>query len=101
MENYKESIGHALIDATVNAVAIFTLTLGGLILTASNIDTISLRPALVTSSAVALIRFSLRLYQEDGVNLEGMSDITPIPLGKDNSTELWNPREVYNLCKIF
>lgn len=100
MSDKAGSITHALVDASVNAVAIFTLTLGGLILTSNSISTVSLKPALVTSTAVAMIRFALRLYQEDGINLEGMGELAPIPIGK-KETNVWSPKELYNLCKIF
>jgi len=72
-------LGYALIDAFFNALAIFTLTLGGMILTSSSISSVTLEPAVVTAGAVALIRFSLRLYQEDGINMEGLDSLPGVP----------------------
>lgn len=98
MDNKKTKLIHAFLDAFVNAVAIFSLTLGGLILTSNSIDSLSLEPALVTSGAVALIRFSLRLYQEDDVNLEGMGSLPGVP-SVDNKN-FFRPREVVHLLEI-
>jgi len=100
MNEKLQSIGHAVIDATVNAVAVFTLTMGGLILTSSSIDYLTLEPAFITASAVAMIRFSLRLYQEDGVNLQGLSELPGVPEISDDSKNFWRPKEIVHLCEI-
>lgn len=87
MGDKMEMFKYAVVDAFFNAVAIFTLTLGGLILTSSGISSVTLEPAFVTATAVALIRFSLRLYQEDGINLQGLESLPGVP-DVDNNKNL-------------
>lgn len=100
MGNKLRKFESALIDALFNAVAIFTLTLGGLIITSSNLDAITLTPALVTASGVALIRFSLRLYQEEGVNLQGLESLPGVPDVKDEKKQLFCRKNVEDCMNV-
>ena len=92
---------YALIDALFNALAIFTLTLGGLILTSSGLDSFTLTPAIVTAFYVALIRFSIRLYQEEGVNLNGLEDLPAVPdVNNSDEKKLFSKRNVKDCMNV-
>lgn len=97
-----EKVGYALVDATFNALAIFTLTLGGLIVTSSNISALQLEPAMVTAFGVALIRFSLRLYKLEGVNLQGLDELPGVPSVDDDTKNFRKTLEVnvLNVCSF-
>ena len=71
-----KNVKKALVDGVINAVAIFFLTLGGLLLAG---DIANIRPAFLTALSVAFIRFSLRLYQEDGVSTGALSELPAVP----------------------
>jgi len=91
----------AFVDALFNALAIFTLTLGGILLTSSGLDSISVYPAFLTASAVALIRFSLRLYQEEGVNLEGLESLPAVPdVSNEGEKKLFSKRNIKDCCNV-
>ena len=91
-----ENIKKALLDGVINAVAIFFLTMGGLMLAG---EITNLKPAFLTATAVAFIRFSLRLYQEDGVSTGELSELPMVP-DLDSDKSLWRQIRFTNVCRV-
>jgi len=91
-----DTLKKALLDGLVNSVAIFFLTMGGLMLAG---DITHIEPAFLTATAVAFIRFSLRLYQEDGISTGELSELPMVP-DVNGEKNLWSQKEIFNICKV-
>lgn len=104
MNGKQQSLAKALIDAAINALAIFTLTLGGFLLANTNLQGIAIKGPFITALGVAMIRFSLRLYREEGIEakideLPGVPDVTAGDREKKLKKYVYT--EFTKTCKIF
>lgn len=104
-----EALLTAVVDGLVNGLAIFTFTLGGLMLASGSFNGFEIKGAVITATGVGLLRFSLRLYEEKGIDMAGLEGLPMVPdiVGdKEKKTDhfllniLWQPQRLTSLCKL-
>ena len=88
---YNKRMKRVLKDAFLNGLAIFCISFGIFLLTSNG----SMVQGMYTSFSVFLIRFSMRLYKEENIDMEGLEDMVGLNLGGDESD--YNKNDLLNI----